>query len=157
MHVDVVKVAAIMASATERREDGYMAEELRVERERSRLDIEELTYLLDGGEIFTKRRRAMGMHIEVIVVCLKQINTNVFKMVIIPFICVREQNKTHLQMKRKIFCYIQCTCISVNLHFSDLIIITYLMIAYMCVQILLLKLLVVLESITGHQWNIRIW
>ena len=65
----MVKVAAIMASATERREDGYMAEELRVERERSQLDIEELTYLLDGGEMFTKRRRAMGMHIKVIVMC----------------------------------------------------------------------------------------
>ena len=66
MHVDVVKVTAIMASATERREDGYIAEELRVERERSQLDIEELTYLLDGGEMFTKRRRAIGMQLKLL-------------------------------------------------------------------------------------------
>lgn len=37
-----------------------MVTELRVERERTCLDIEELTNLLDGGEAFTEKRRAMG-------------------------------------------------------------------------------------------------
>ena len=34
--------------------------ELRVERERSRLDLEQLTNFLDGGEMFTERRRELG-------------------------------------------------------------------------------------------------
>ena len=37
-----------------------MAAELRFERERTSLVIEELTNLLDGGELFTEKRRKMG-------------------------------------------------------------------------------------------------
>ena len=37
-----------------------MAAELRFERERTSLVIEELTNLLDGGELFTEKRRNMG-------------------------------------------------------------------------------------------------
>ena len=36
---------------------GWMAEELRREREASSLDLEELTNFLDGNEIMTERRR----------------------------------------------------------------------------------------------------
>ena len=39
---------------------GYMVEELRKERERSKLNLEELTNLLDGGEMFTAKRRRMS-------------------------------------------------------------------------------------------------
>lgn len=39
---------------------GRMVPELRVERERSRLVIEELTNLIDGSESFTERRREVG-------------------------------------------------------------------------------------------------
>ena len=39
---------------------GYMVEELRKERERSKLNLEELTNLLDGGEMFTEKRRRMS-------------------------------------------------------------------------------------------------
>ena len=46
-----------MASASE---DAFMAKELRVERERSKLNIEQLTCLLDGGAIVTERRRKMS-------------------------------------------------------------------------------------------------
>ncbi len=42
------------------KESEYMAKELRVERERSKLSINQLTQLLDGGEIVTERRRKMG-------------------------------------------------------------------------------------------------
>ena len=42
------------------KESEYMAKELRVERERSKLNINQLTQLLDGGEIVTERRRKMG-------------------------------------------------------------------------------------------------
>ena len=38
----------------------YMVEELRKERERSKLNLEELTNLLDGGEMFTEKRRRMS-------------------------------------------------------------------------------------------------
>ena len=37
-----------------------MVAELRVEREKSNLVLEELTNLLDGGESFTEKRRHMG-------------------------------------------------------------------------------------------------
>ena len=44
-----------------RKEDHSLpVKELRVERERSRLNIEQLTYLLDGGKEWTERRRKMG-------------------------------------------------------------------------------------------------
>ena len=39
---------------------GNVVEELRVERERSKLEIEQLTYLKDGGKEWTERRRKMG-------------------------------------------------------------------------------------------------
>ena len=39
---------------------GYVVEELRKERERSKLNLEELTNLLDGGEMFTAKRRRMS-------------------------------------------------------------------------------------------------
>ena len=45
-----------MASSS-RNKDAYMAPELRVERERSDLVLEELTNLLDGGAKVTKTRR----------------------------------------------------------------------------------------------------
>ena len=38
----------------------YMAPELRVERERSSLVLEELTNLLDGGSVMTEKRRRMS-------------------------------------------------------------------------------------------------
>ena len=38
----------------------YMVEELKRERERSKLNLEELTNLLDGGEMFTAKRRRMS-------------------------------------------------------------------------------------------------
>ena len=37
-----------------------IVDELRVERERSKLNLEELTNLLDGGIIFTEKRREIG-------------------------------------------------------------------------------------------------
>lgn len=37
----------------------FMVEELRRERERSSLDLEELTQFLDGGAIITEKKRAM--------------------------------------------------------------------------------------------------
>ena len=39
---------------------GYMAPELRVERERSDLVLEELTNMLDGGQPITEMRRRMS-------------------------------------------------------------------------------------------------
>ena len=39
---------------------GGAVPELKVERERSRLDLEQLTNLLDGGAAFTQRRREFG-------------------------------------------------------------------------------------------------
>ena len=47
-----------MASA-DKASSGYMAPELRVERERSSLMLEELTNLLDGGAAVTEARRRM--------------------------------------------------------------------------------------------------
>ncbi len=47
-----------MASAVKK--DGFMVKELQVERERSKLDTERLTQLLDGGEILTEQRRKMS-------------------------------------------------------------------------------------------------
>ena len=38
----------------------FMVEELKRERERSKLNLEELTNLLDGGEMFTEKRRRMS-------------------------------------------------------------------------------------------------
>ena len=38
---------------------GYMAPELRAERKRSSLVLEELTNLLDGGSVLTETRRRM--------------------------------------------------------------------------------------------------
>ena len=49
-----------MASARRENKSGFMVEELRVERERSKLDLEQLTNLMDGGETFTEKRRRMG-------------------------------------------------------------------------------------------------
>ena len=49
-----------MASAKGSGESGYMAPELRVERERSSLELEELTNLLDSGEAVTEIRRRMS-------------------------------------------------------------------------------------------------
>ena len=40
--------------------DAFMVEELRIERERSKLDLEQLTNLLDGGEAGTRTRRRTG-------------------------------------------------------------------------------------------------
>lgn len=37
-----------------------MARELKEERERSNLDVEELTHVWDGGEFITEKRREMG-------------------------------------------------------------------------------------------------
>lgn len=37
-----------------------MAKELKEERERSNLDVEELTHIWDGGEFITEKRREMG-------------------------------------------------------------------------------------------------
>ena len=37
-----------------------MAKELKVERERSNLDLNELTHVWDGGEFITEKRREMG-------------------------------------------------------------------------------------------------
>ena len=48
-----------MASGKEPGESGYMVPELRVERERSSLVLEELTNLLDTGEAVTEIRRRM--------------------------------------------------------------------------------------------------
>ena len=42
------------------RENGFMAKELRIERERSKLNIEELTLLLDGGEMLSERKKKMS-------------------------------------------------------------------------------------------------
>lgn len=47
-----------MASA-DKAINGYMAGELRVERERSNLVLEELTNLVDGGTAITEARRKM--------------------------------------------------------------------------------------------------
>lgn len=49
-----------MASVQSEQKNGFMVEELRVERERSKLDLEQLTNLVDGGEMFTEKRRRMG-------------------------------------------------------------------------------------------------
>ena len=49
--------------ATAARSEGAVPE-LKVERERSRLDLEQLTNLLDGGAMFTERRRELGEEIE---------------------------------------------------------------------------------------------
>ena len=49
-----------MASAHRGKKSDFMVEELRVERERSKLDLEQLTNLIDGGEMFTEKRRRMG-------------------------------------------------------------------------------------------------
>lgn len=46
-----------MASAGDARTS--VAPELRRERERSALDVEELTNFMDGGEFITEKRRAM--------------------------------------------------------------------------------------------------
>ena len=45
---------------TSNRENGYVVEELRVERERSKLNIEKITYLVDGGKLFTEKRRRIS-------------------------------------------------------------------------------------------------
>jgi len=37
-----------------------MAKELKVERERSNLDVQELTHIWDGGEFITEKRKEMG-------------------------------------------------------------------------------------------------
>lgn len=47
-----------MASAGEKM-SGYMAPELRREREASKLDLPELTTFVDGGEMITENRRRM--------------------------------------------------------------------------------------------------
>lgn len=47
-----------MAGAGE--ESGFMAPELRREREASKLDLPELTTFVDGGEMFTAVRKRMG-------------------------------------------------------------------------------------------------
>ena len=44
--------------------DVFMAEELRVERERSKLDLEQITNLLHGGEAGTRMSRRTGQCIE---------------------------------------------------------------------------------------------
>ena len=49
-----------MADVHAERKSGFMVEELRVERERSKLYLEELTNLINGGEMFTEKRRRMG-------------------------------------------------------------------------------------------------
>ena len=73
----------------------------------------------------------------------------------ILFICVREQNKTPLQMKRKIFGYI----LVLNLHFSDLIIITLaakrrrkgmVIKLYVCVCVSVYKKLGKLQTLTAQ-------
>ena len=50
--------------------DGYMAPELRIERERSSLVLEELTNLLDGGAEVTKTRRRIRKHLDHLI-CLQ--------------------------------------------------------------------------------------
>lgn len=47
-------------AASKESSSGFMVKELRVERERSKLSIEPLTKLLDGGEIVTEIRRSMS-------------------------------------------------------------------------------------------------
>ena len=49
----------VMSSGKKSGESGYIAPELRVERERSSLELEELTNLLDSGETVTEIRRRM--------------------------------------------------------------------------------------------------
>ena len=44
----------------------YVARELQIERERSKLDLEQLTNLIDGGRECTEKRRRMGKHYEVV-------------------------------------------------------------------------------------------
>ena len=46
-----------MAAQSSINKGAYMASELRIERERSNLVLEELTNLLDGGVEITKKRR----------------------------------------------------------------------------------------------------
>lgn len=45
-----------MAAGTK---ESRMVPELRIERERSKLNVEELTHYIDGGEPLTERRREM--------------------------------------------------------------------------------------------------
>ena len=45
-----------------RNKDAYVVPELRIERERSRLVLEELTNLLDGGAELTKTRKNIRKH-----------------------------------------------------------------------------------------------
>ena len=47
-------------SDTEQHRAGSSVRELRLERERSKLNIEQLTNLVDGGKEWTERRRKMG-------------------------------------------------------------------------------------------------
>jgi hypothetical protein len=47
--------------AADRKIDGFMVEELKVERERSRLNLEELAELIYGGEMLEKRRKMANL------------------------------------------------------------------------------------------------